>query len=81
MSRKWFLFPFYLSIALTLVPVSSASLTLRVNESATRVLFEDQGTRVLLSVENFLGRRAEAHVRLELIDPDGADQVCSEVMS
>jgi A-macroglobulin TED domain/Alpha-2-macroglobulin family/MG2 domain/Carboxypeptidase regulatory-like domain/A-macroglobulin receptor binding domain/Macroglobulin domain MG3 len=72
MSRKWLLFPFCLSVLLTLAPLSSASLTLRVNESATRVLFEEQGTRVLLSVENSLGRRVDAHVQLELIDTDGA---------
>jgi hypothetical protein len=35
-------------------------------------LFEEQGTRVLLSVENSLGRRVDAHVQLELIDPAGA---------
>jgi uncharacterized protein YfaS (alpha-2-macroglobulin family) len=72
MSRKWLLFPFCLSVLLTLVPVSRASLTLRVNESATRVLFEERGTRVLLSVENLLGRRVDAQVRLELIDTDGS---------
>ena len=44
MSRKWLLFPFCLSVLLTLVPVSSASLTLRINESAIRVLFEEHGT-------------------------------------
>jgi P pilus assembly chaperone PapD len=65
MSRKWLLFPFCLSVLLTLAQISSASLTLRVNESATRVLFEEQGTRVLLSVENSLGRRVDAHVQLE----------------
>jgi P pilus assembly chaperone PapD len=62
MSRKWLLFPFCLSLLLTLVPVSRASLTLRINESATRVLFEEEGTRVLLSVENLLGQRADAHI-------------------
>src|SRR6266550_1309584 len=78
MSRKWLLFPFCLSVLLTLVPVSSASLTLVVNESATRVLFEEQGTRVLLSLENSLGRRVDAHVKLELIDTDGSVRALAE---
>jgi hypothetical protein len=78
MSRKWLLFPFCLSILFALVPVSSASLTLRVNESATRVLFDEQGTRVLFSVENLLGRRVDAHVKLELIDTDGSVRAMAE---
>ena len=78
MSRKWLLFPFCLSILLTLVPISRAKLTLRVNESATRVLFEEQGTRVLLAVENSLGQRADAHVKLELIDTDGSVRATAE---
>ena len=78
MSRKWLLFPFCLSVLLTLVPRSSASLTLRVNESATRVLFEERATRILLSVENSLGRRVNAHIKLELIDTDGAIRATAE---
>src|SRR2546429_7819586 len=78
MSRKWLLFPFCLSILLTMVPVSRAGLTLRVIESATRVLFEEQGTRVLLSVDNSLGRRVDAHVKLELIDTDGSVRAVAE---
>ncbi|MDX6556959.1 MAG: hypothetical protein QOF72_8 [Blastocatellia bacterium] len=78
MSRKWLLFPFCLSVLLTLAPLSSASLTLRINESATRVLFDDQDTRVLLAVENSLGRLVAAHVQLELIDVDGAVRAKAE---
>src|SRR5437667_1166712 len=69
MSRKWLLFSFCLSVLLTLAPLSRASLTLRVNESATRVLFEEQDTRVLLAVENSLGREVKQHILIELIDP------------
>ncbi|MDX6405428.1 MAG: hypothetical protein QOH70_2883 [Blastocatellia bacterium] len=78
MSRKWLLFPFCLSVLLTLAPLSSASLTLRIDESATKVLFENEGTRVLLAVENSLGRRVAAHVQLELIDIDGAVRAKAE---
>ncbi len=78
MSRKWLLFPFCLSVLLILTPLSRASLTLRVNESATRVLFEEQATRVLLSIENSLGRRVNAHIKLELIDTDGAVRATAE---
>ncbi|PYS86586.1 MAG: hypothetical protein DMF70_02010, partial [Acidobacteria bacterium] len=78
MSRKWLLFSFCLSVLLTLAPLSRASLTLRVNESATRVLFEEQDTRVLLAVENSLGRRVNAHLKLELIDTDGTVRAAAE---
>src|SRR5258708_4279032 len=78
MSRKWLLFSFCLSVLLTLAPLSRANLTLRVNESATRVLFEEQDTRVLLAVENSLGRRVSAHLRLELIDTDGVVRATAE---
>src|SRR5260370_20232357 len=78
MSRKWLPFSFCLSVLLTLAPLSRASLTLRVNESATRVLFEEQDTRVLLAVENSLGRRVTAHLKLELIDPDGTVRAAAE---
>jgi hypothetical protein len=78
MSRKWLLFPFCLSLLFVLTPLSRASLTLHVNESATRVLFEEQATRVMLSVENSLGRRVNAHIKLELIDADGAVRATAE---
>ncbi len=78
MSRKWLLFSFCLSVLLTLAPLSRANLTLRVNESATRVLFEEQDTRVLLAVENSLGRRVSAHLKLELIDTDGTVRAAAE---
>jgi hypothetical protein len=42
MSRIWLLFLFCLSLVLVIVPLSRASLTLRVNESSTRALFEER---------------------------------------
>jgi A-macroglobulin complement component/carboxypeptidase family protein/alpha-2-macroglobulin family protein/MG2 domain-containing protein/A-macroglobulin receptor/macroglobulin-like protein len=78
MSRKWLLFSFCLSVLLTLAPLSRANLTLRVNESVTRVLFEEQDTRVLLAVENSLGRRVSAHLKLELVDTDGTVRAAAE---
>src|SRR5712692_6467938 len=78
MSRKWLLFSFCLSVLLTLAPLSRAGLTLRVNEAGTRVLFEEQDTSVLLAVENSLGRRVDAHLKLELIDTDGAVRATAE---
>lgn len=79
MSRKWLLFPFCLSVALLiLAPASRASLTLHVNESATRVLFEEESTNVLLSVENSFGRPVDAHVKLELIDTNGGVRATAE---
>lgn len=71
MSRIWLLFLFCLSLVLVVVPLSRASLTLRVNESSTRVLFDEPATRVVLAVENPLGRRVDGHIKLELIDTNG----------
>jgi hypothetical protein len=72
MSRKWLLFLFCLVLGFGLAPLSRAKLTLHVNESATRVLFTETDTRVVLAVENSLDRQVETHIKLELIDPNGA---------
>jgi hypothetical protein len=72
MSRKWFLFLFCLSLLILLAPLSRAGLTLHVKESAIRVLFEEQGTGVVLPIENSLGQRVDAHLKLEIIDTAGA---------
>jgi hypothetical protein len=71
MSRRWLLFPFCLSVLVVLAPLSRASLTLRVDESAARVWFEEEGTRVSLAVENSLGRAVDTHIKVELIDTSG----------
>ena len=70
MSRKWLLFSFCLSVLLTLAPLSRASLTLRVNESATRVLFEEQRIEVSLAIENSLAEVPNQRVQIELVDPE-----------
>jgi hypothetical protein len=71
MSRKWLLFLFCLVILLTLVPPSRAGLTLRINESATRVLFAEQGTSVVLAVDSALKESVSVRIELEFVDPDG----------
>lgn len=71
MSRRWLLFPFCLSLLLVLVPLSSANVTLSINESATRVLFEPEATMVVLSVANPFNKLVDAHIKLDLIDPEG----------
>src|SRR2546429_2032310 len=78
MSRKWLLFLFCLSLLMVLAPLSRAGLTLRVKESAIRVLFEEQGTRVVLPIENSLSQRVDTHLKLEIIDPDGAARATVE---
>ncbi len=71
MSRKWLLFLFCLSVLIALAPLSHAGLTLKVNESATRILFEERGTRVQFEVESSLPQRVDGLLRIELIDTAG----------
>ena len=71
MSRRWLLFPFCLFALVILAPLSRAGLALRVTESATRVLFEERGTHVLLAVENSLGQPVDTRIKLEIIDTGG----------
>ncbi len=78
MRRKWLLFPFCLVLLFLLTPMSRASLTLRVNESATRVVFAAEGTHVLLEIENSLGRQVDAQVQIELVGTDGAIRARTE---
>jgi A-macroglobulin TED domain/Alpha-2-macroglobulin family/MG2 domain/Carboxypeptidase regulatory-like domain/A-macroglobulin receptor binding domain/Macroglobulin domain MG3 len=78
MSRKWLLFLFCLSVLIALAPLSHASLTLKVNESATRVLFEEQGTRVLFEVENSLTQQVDGILKIEITDTDGVVRATAE---
>src|ERR1044072_4136290 len=70
MSRKWLLFLFCLASLVVLAPLSRAALSLRVNESAIKVLFEEQGTRVLIPIENSLGHQVDANLKIEIINTD-----------
>lgn len=70
MSRKWLLFLSCLFMLLTLIAPSRAGLTIRVDESATRILFAGQ-TRVSLAIENPLNTAVAAQVKIELLDTHG----------
>src|SRR5712692_9625473 len=70
MSRTWLLFLFCLVLLVLLGPLSRAALSLRVNESAIKVLFEEQGTRIVFPIENSLGRPTEARVKVEILSTD-----------
>ena len=72
MSRRWLLFLFCLSLLSLLAPLSRANLTVRVDDGAITVRFDEQGTRVVLPVENALPQTLDARVKLELLDTDGA---------
>ncbi|HEY3103269.1 MAG TPA: alpha-2-macroglobulin family protein [Pyrinomonadaceae bacterium] len=74
MSRTWLLFLFSLALLFLLSPLSRASLAVRVDESAIKVLFDEQGTHVVLPVQNALGQPVDARVQLELLDTDGANR-------
>ncbi|HBB96878.1 MAG TPA: hypothetical protein DC054_15980 [Blastocatellia bacterium] len=72
MSRKWLLFLFCLGLLVLLAPLSQAALSLRVNETAVKVLFDEQGTRVVLPIENSLARSVDARIKVEFVDTDNA---------
>jgi hypothetical protein len=71
MSRRWLLFPLCLLLAVAFVQLSTANTGLRVNESATRFLIQEQ-TIVSLEVINPASRNVSVHLKLELLDPGDA---------
>ena len=68
MSRRWLLSLLCLSAAVAFVQLSTAQSALRVNESATRFLIQDQ-TLVQLEVVNPVSQKLPVHLKLELLDP------------
>lgn len=70
MSHRWLLSLLCLSVLfLSLVQLTRARGELRVNEVATRVLFEKGPAEALLAVENSSGETVNARVEVELLDP------------
>jgi phosphatidate phosphatase APP1 len=70
--RSWVIVLFcLLTVSLLLSQLSSASTTLRVDEASTKVLLEARQTNVSLAIENPTGHSFPAHVRLEVLDPQG----------
>ena len=59
-------------------PLTNAGSTLRVDEAATRFLFERERTGASLALENPLGHSVTARIRIELIDPQGLARATSE---
>ncbi|HEX6187757.1 MAG TPA: MG2 domain-containing protein, partial [Pyrinomonadaceae bacterium] len=72
MSRRWLLFLFCLSLLSLVAPLSRANLSVRIDDAAITVRFDEQGTRVVLPVENALPQTLDARVKLELLETDGA---------
>jgi len=68
MSRKWLLSLLCLSAAVVFAQLTTANSALRVNESATRFLIQDQ-TIVLLEVVNPESETLPVQLKLELLDP------------
>lgn len=68
MSRRWLLFLLCLALlCLSLDQLTHAGGELRVNETATRVLFNKEPAEVLLAVENLTNKTLNAKVELELL--------------
>ncbi len=72
MRHKWLLFLVGLCIAPVLAWSSQARLTVTVNEATSKVLFTETDNRVLLALENSLGRPVDVRVSLEIIDTGGS---------
>jgi hypothetical protein len=68
MSRRWLLSLLCFSAAVVFVQLSTANSALRVNESATRFLIQDQ-TIVLLEIVNPESQSLPVQLKLELLDP------------
>ncbi len=71
--RRWVLLLLCLSASpLLFSEITDASATLRVDEAATRFIFEPGRTGAALGVLNPTGREVVALVRVELLDPQGS---------
>jgi hypothetical protein len=73
MSRRWLLSLLCLSAVVVFVQLASANGGLKVNESATRFLIQDQAT-VLLEVVNPASHSLAVHLNLDLLDPKDIPQ-------
>ena len=70
MSRRWLLSLLCLTLLfLAFVQLTRARGELRVNETSSRILFENDPAQVLLAVENPSTANVNANVQLELLDP------------
>src|SRR5688500_15871969 len=77
MSRRWLLFLFCLSLLSLVAPLSRANLSLQVDEASIKIWFDDQGTRVVIPVENALRQPVAARVKLVFLDTDGVTRAAS----
>lgn len=68
MSRRWLLSLLCLSSAVVFVQLATANSSLRVNESATRFLIQDQ-TIVVMEIVNPESQSVSVQLKLELLDP------------
>src|ERR1043165_8697377 len=73
MRRPWLLFLLCLLFLTSLTTLTRASLTVRVDDSAIRIVFDDHGTRVLLPLET--SQPLTTNVHIELLNTDGATAV------
>ncbi|HZI47644.1 MAG TPA: hypothetical protein VFD75_07580, partial [Pyrinomonadaceae bacterium] len=71
MRRTWLLFLICLLLPATIAQLTRASVTIRVDDSAIRVLFDEQGTRVLLPIEVGPGQTLSARIKIELLNSEG----------
>src|ERR1041385_4905116 len=71
MRRTWLLFLICLLLPATIAQLTRASVTIRIDDSAIRVLFDEKGTRVLLPIEVGPGQTLSARIKIELLNSEG----------
>lgn len=77
--RSWVFVLFCLfTVSLLFSRLTNADASLRVDEAATRFLLEQERTGASLAIENPLGQSFPAHVRVELLDPQGRVRASNE---
>ena len=75
MRRTWLLFLICLLLPATIVQLTRASVIVRVDDSAIRVQFDEQGTRVLLPIDVGPGQTLSARIKIELLNSEGTTVV------
>jgi hypothetical protein len=78
LTRRYFYLSLGLALSLFILPLCFGESTPRVNESKTTAKLVEQSMLVSLAIENPSGSDFQAHISVQLIDPDGVVQSTAE---